>query len=168
VSLLWPESLQSCLQADSFLYDRRPQPVNRYFETLVHREFWPGIITPAASGSGRTGRFPAGHRGKGENGGAATRPVRHRRRSGESNPPPNRLNVRVERAAIRYLAGTSAVREGLNEPGLGPLSGMFRASPSDSPVGTIRCTGFEVRSIGANGSGRSHRSTFGSIEVRTP
>jgi hypothetical protein len=31
VSLLWPESLQSCLQADSFLYDRHPQPVNGYW-----------------------------------------------------------------------------------------------------------------------------------------
>ena len=38
MSLLWPESLQSCLQADSFLYDRHPQPVNGYGYTLRGHE----------------------------------------------------------------------------------------------------------------------------------
>jgi hypothetical protein len=86
VSLLRPGSLQSCPQADSFLYDRHPQPVNGYGQTScpavlpgwtspLLRDVWRGL---AGSASNRPVRPSC----TGENIDAAT-PQTPGRRTGE-------------------------------------------------------------------------------------
>jgi len=52
---------------------------------------------------------------------AEARRVRHRKRLAEPDPPPKRLSIREERAALRSLLDLPPSESGVNEPGPGPF-----------------------------------------------
>ena len=134
------------LQGQNIGYPAEPKEINAFMSMIEGqaRRIEPGSDRRASQGTGDSWREDyRRHEAKGGRGGeeednnesglpaTSTFPVKHASRTGDA----------------AGLAGSPAIRAGLNEPGPDPFVETFHPSSRDCAFCTGRCTGFEVTPI---------------------